>query len=676
MKLCHLFLSVYRNRFFSYRSLILAILALLGGVSWSGGDTVKTIDLTIPPDDTQLVALKGKEQLSSLRDALGSALTTQWKASKAGRSGSSAQAAFAKWVDLYQWLDLLESDEKEITKRWLGRHLIITEQQSGPDRSMQITIIQPGVSLSHASVSPEMLDKIMSDDVVLQKIVAKLVEQPFAPASGVVADRLEPDFISATLADPDFLRRWSECYSQDDFAPKVLLNLQAIWKSHADDWHEFQSLALALAVVKDQPAPDFWPHRQVAQVDVPREEGQPEELFADWVEAFRSGKLRMDPRLLEVGDLKFVVDAPLKKSEFAFIRENPQLAHLDPQKAFESIAYDQGRVVKNIYDWPWGEYLLADIKLHGGICVDQAYYASVVGKALGMPTIFFSGQGKDGGHAWVGYLKGPGHWELSVARYASQNYATGEGLNPQDWTPITDHDLELITRHLGNRDFQNAARRDLVIASAFRRKGNLVGEGLALQSALQVSPENPSLWDAREEWLIRSGAPVTDLKAHHQAAIAQFSRFSDLKAQHQQALITLSVRSGDKKKAEELSNQIVHENRGGWSRDARTDLSAQAAWSLISDHLQAKDFPSAVAEYERQLHLLGENGGGNFFYKVVAPLASGLITAGRQDLALQVLKESYRTLKPENDSILDHDLRKLWAAAGGAPSKPVSTPRQ
>lgn len=617
----------------------------------------------------------GNEKLLTLRDSLGDALASHWKAASSGRPGSCAQESFARWVDLYQWLDLLASDESAVIRRWLAHHLTVTEQQAGQDQSMHLTIIQPGVALSHAAVSPALLDKIMADNAVLSQLMAKLVAQPFTPATGRLIDRLSPDFLAATLSDPGFLQRWSECFSQDDVAPKVLLNLQAIWKTHPADWHEFQALAVALAIVKDQPAPENWPHHQVAQVDVPREEGKPEELFAQWVGAFRSGKLRMDPRLQEVGDLKFVIDAPLKESEFSFVRNNPQLAHLDPQKAFESISYDQGRFIKSVYDWPWGEYLLADIKLHGGICVDQAYYAAVVGKALGIPTIFFSGQGRDGGHAWVGYLKGPGHWDLNVARYASQNYATGEGLDPQSWTPISDHDLELITRHLGNRDFQNAARRDLVLAADFQRKGDLAGEGRALQSALQVSPENPALWDVREEWLIRSGAPVADLKSHHQAAIAQFSRFSDLKAQHQQALVALAFRSGDKKNAEEISDQIVHENRGGWSRDSRTDLSAQAAWSLISERMQVKDFTGAMEEFERQLHLLGENGGGDFYYKVVSPLASGLITAGRQDLALRVLKESYQTLKPTYDSILDHDLRKLWAAAGGAPSKPASSPR-
>ena len=651
------------------------LLTLLLGVLSPRTGFAEVLDLTRPPDYRQLGTITGNERLVALRKTLGDALAAQWKAASPDHPGSSAQENFARWVDLYQWVDFLESDETAVTKRWLSRHLDVTAQQSGLNQSLRISIIPPGELLNRTPVSPELLAKMTADSTVLPQVMARLVAQPFTPSGGLLADRLSPDFIAATLSDPDFMSRWSECFSPDDVAPKVLLNLQAIWKAHPADWHEFQSLALALAIVKDQPAPENWPHHQVAPGNVPREEVQPEELFAKWVEAFRSGKLRMDPRLLEIGDLKFVIDAPLKESEFESIRNNPQLAHLDPQKAFESIEYDQGRYVKSVYDWPWGEYLLADIKKHGGICVDQAYYAAITGKALGIPTIFFSGQGKDGGHAWIGYLKGPGHWDLNVARYASQNYATGEGLNPQSWTPISDHDLELITRHLGNRDFQNAARRDIVLAADFQRKGDMAGEGRALQSALQVSPENPVIWDAREEWLLRSHAPAADLKAHHLAAIAQFSRFSDLKAQHQQALIAQALQSGDQKGAASISDQIVHENRGGLSSGARTDLSAQAAWLLVSERMKVKDFSGAVEVFEHQLHLLGASGGGDFYYGVVAPLASALISAGRQDLALRVIKESFQTIKPTNDSILDHDLRKLWASAGGAPSKSSSAPR-
>ena len=625
-------------------------------------------DLSRPPDYQQIATIEGNEKLTAFRNSLGDALALKWKASESGRPGSCSEEAFARWVDLYQWLDLLMSDEATVMRRWLERHLRLEEHPTVQGTNLQITLFRPGMPINHAPVSEGLLEKVLADGSMMSQIMEKLVSQPFAMGKGLLADRLTPDFIAATLSDPEFLRRWSESFSQNDVAPKVLLILQSIWKSHPADWHDFQSLALALAVVKDQPTPDYWPHHQVSPSDVPRGEDPPAELFAEWVDASRNGKLRMDPKQLEVANLKFVIDAPLKYQEFASIRGNPMLAYLTPPKAFESIKYDQGRVAGNTYDWPWGPYLLSSIKARGGICVDQAYYAAIAGKALGIPTIFFSGQGKDGGHAWIGYMKGPGQWDLNVARYGSENYSTGEGLDPQSWTPITDHDLDLLTLHLGSSFYLNAARRDQVIAANFRRKEDLASEGRALQSALIACPENPAFWDAREEWLIRSGASPDELKSHHQAAINQFSRFNDLKAQHQQSLVELALRSGEKKDALQLTEGIASENRGGWSRNAQSDVSARAIWALINVHLQTGDFAGAIEEFERQLRLLGSGGGGDFFYLVVAPFSSQLIKSGHQSDALRVLKESYLTLKPSRDSLLDHDLRKILDSAGGGTS--------
>jgi len=627
-----------------------------------------SIDVTRPPDFTRIAAQANSGKFAEFRNALGDALAANWKAAQAGRPGSSSQGANAQWVDLYRWLDLLESEESVVTKQWLALHLHLGKQMTLQGERFSVEVIGAGYPLNHEPQNAELFQKITSNDSELAQVLGMLVAQPFVPQSGRLAERLDPQFIAATLSDPEFLKQWSESFREENFAPKVLLNLQDIWKANRDTWHEFLPLALALAVVKDQPAPNFWPHRQVAPAEVLRKEVPPEQLFAQWVVAYRAGKLRVDPRQLSVAELKFVVDAPIDPQELDWVRNNPSLARQDPAKAFESITYDRGRVIKNVYVWPWGSYKLAAIKEHGGICVDQAYYASISGKALGIPTIFLSGQGKDGGHAWVGYLRGPGRWDFNVARYADQDYATGEAFDPQGWTKITDHDLDLLTRHLGNRDPQNAARRDLVIASDFRRKGDLAGEGRALESALATCPENPICWDAREEWLVRSGASMASLKAFHTAAISQFTRFNDLKVLHQQALVKLALNAGDQKNADALSDQIVHENQAGWSRDARTDLSAAAAWELISRRIQANDIAGAITEFERQLRIQGVKGGGDFCYKVIFPLAQKLIAAGHRDLALKVLKEGFTTVRPEKDSLIDRDFHRIWSDAGGAPS--------
>ena len=161
---------------------------------------------------------------------------------------------------------------------------------------------------------------------------------------------------------------------------------------------------------------------------------------------------------------------------------------------------------------------------------------------------------------------------------------------------------------------------------------------------------------------------MSELKAHHEAAIGQFSGFTDLKSRHQQALANIALRSGDRKTAEQLSEQIVNENREGWTRDVRTDLSAAAAWVVIQSRLDGGDVTGAMDEFERQLRSQGERGGGDFYYNVIAPLASRLMSAGHQDLSLRVLKDSLATLKPSKDSLIERDLRNLWEKAGGLSS--------
>ena len=634
------------------------------------GGTVEAVpDLTRPPDYSQMASLARSGGLSGFRSALGDALAVQWKPARNGRPGTCGEETFGKWVDLYQWLDLLESEESSVTKRWLSHHLSSTDEQTVGGEKIGVTIHVPGSPLvqRYDALQHRVTEQVAGDSSLLGQVMGKLVAPPFLPRNGRLIDRLDPEFVAFTLADPVFLARWSESFSEDDFAPKVLLNLQSIWKSNSAEFHDFLNLALALSVVMDQPFPDFWPHHQVPQRDVPRVELQPSESFARWVEAFRTGKLRTDLRQLAVKELKFVIDAPLAPSEFDFIRGSPSLSRLDPPHAFASIAYDRGRIAKDVYEWPWGAYLLSSIRNHGGICVDQAYYAAILGKAQGIPTIFFAGQGKDGGHAWLGYLKGRDSWDLNVGRYSAQNYATGEGLDPQNWTPITDHALDLLTRHLGNRDPQDFARRDLVMAWNFRRRNDAVAEGRALDSARMTCPENPRLWDAREDWLQRTASSAAEIKAHHESAIRQFSRFTDLRTQHEQALVRLARDTGDTATATRLSEQIVHENRGGLTGEGRADLSAAAAWNLINARMTARDLKGAVAEYERQLRFQGIGGGGDFFYRVVSPFASRLIADGRRDLALVSLKDAFVTMKPEKGSLVDRDLRKLWEKAGGLP---------
>src|SRR5690349_8136024 len=80
----------------------------------------------------------------------------------------------------------------------------------------------------------------------------------------------------------------------------------------------------------------------------------------------------------------------------------------------------------------------------GRICADQAFFVSETGKAQGIPTLLFLGQGSSGGHAWVGYMGEAGKWNLEVARYREQNFVAGSAWDPHTWRRVTDAQIRFL----------------------------------------------------------------------------------------------------------------------------------------------------------------------------------------------------------------------------------------
>jgi len=618
------------------------------------------LDLSKPPDRGMVVANCTREGIVAFRQRLADGLIGAWEPASGRSSGSCARPEFARWVELSKWVGLLASDESSVTKRWLSRHVSADHDGAGGKNGVRLTVHEPGsqVVIRYDEFQHQAVEHLASDPILLPRAMDSLVSKPYMPHNGPLITRLENGFLDETSGDQRFLRLWCEYFSEDDFAPKVLTDLQSIWKSSPADFREFPELALAIAMVRDQPAPSFWPHHQVSPSAFHRVDQSPVELFSGLVTAHRQGKLRRDLHSTGVRNLMFVVDAPVDPSELAWVRNDHRGSREEPPAALSSINYDEGRMLTQSYVWPWGGYRLESIRRRGGICIDQAYYAAVCAKALGIPSIVFAGLGKDGGHSWVGYQRRGGGWDFAVGRPSGQGLATGEALDPENWTPVTDHDMEsMISGHGAPRS--DAAARDLAMAGVFRFRNNASGEGKAILSALSRDRRCPEYWDAYEDWLFRTGSSFSELKVHHETAIKSLSYSRDLRARHEEALARLDVKSGDRSGAETIDRRILEENKKG-----RADLSAAATARLLSRKMEGGDPEAALREYRKQLSVQG-NGGSDFFYRVTTPLCVFLISKGRPDLSRRVLKEAYDVMNPRRGSLLDHDFRKLWKQAGG-----------
>jgi hypothetical protein len=96
------------------------------------------------------------------------------------------------------------------------------------------------------------------------------------------------------------------------------------------------------------------------------------------------------------------------------------------------------------------DFTLPNLFKVGGVCIEQAYYASEVAKALGVPGTIVYGKGESGiGHAWFTYFQlnqagTSASWAGGAGRYQSQLYFTGNVYDPASGEQILDTELVLV----------------------------------------------------------------------------------------------------------------------------------------------------------------------------------------------------------------------------------------
>jgi tetratricopeptide (TPR) repeat protein len=468
---------------------------------------------------------------------------------------------------------------------------------------------------------------------------------------------IESGLAKELLSDPVVSRMFFSTLSEQDSVPRVLENLSSIRTAHPKKFGEYASLAIAIAVVNDVPLPQGWPHHQVAAELVPISILPVDQQFSRWVAANEARQLLLDPRKLSPSQLKFVVDAFVREEELVWARKNVRLTRSTFEKAYFQINYSHERLKAQQYDWTGGPYTLAAIRKEGGICVDQAYYASMAGKALGLPTLFFTGQGSDGGHAWFGYMRSDDQWEIDCGRYSQHNYATGEALDPQTWQPISDHELELLAARFRDKPEFAASMNTLAVAEILEKSGDNPKAGQAYEKAIQLCPKNADAWSATAAFLQRRGAPAKERILFHERAKTQFANQADLKVLHQQALISIYQEQGDIESVKKIEQQILSQNRS-----KRSDLSVNMAADQLTALLEAGNMAEAKKLFRRQVHSLSQTGGGNFYYDVAEPYIRVLIEKGDKSEARRSIDLVRRKLTPQPGGILDVSMNDLETA--------------
>ncbi len=102
-------------------------------------------------------------------------------------------------------------------------------------------------------------------------------------------------------------------------------------------------------------------------------------------------------------------------------------------------------------------YNLPNILHYGGVCADQAFFASEAGKAIGVPTAYDTGMSGVVGHAWVGFLQQVGNqaaWNFNVGRYSEYRGVVGIVQNPVTRRHEPDSFISLSSQFIGTTQHQ------------------------------------------------------------------------------------------------------------------------------------------------------------------------------------------------------------------------------
>ncbi len=447
----------------------------------------------------------------------------------------------------------------------------------------------------------------------------------------------------------DLIRAYLENVREEDSRAQALIMLAQMQARAPQELKNLPLVAVALVLVFDRPFPEQWPHFQVPLSAVPREEVDSVSRLQQMGQLQSRRRYAFDLPVLTVSELKFLVDHSLPESELEWARKNVTTSRSSFDRVFPSIRYDFGRLKAGRLTWPYPSYRLADIKEKGGICVDQGYFAAMAGKAKGLPTLFFTGQGDSGGHAWFGYLDAPGRWVTDCGKYAEENYPVGNALDPQTWKPITDTELTFLAK---GRERSDGYRQVKLWTDYAAAMGEQDGDE-ALEAALALQPEFVPAWDVKGLWLEKNGSPQAR-EEFWLAFVKRFARYPDLRVLGQEKLLDLAKAKGDIPSIRKLERQILVQNR-----TKRFDLSIGATASQVGEKVENGDWPGAEAAFRQALREFKGQSGGHLFYGLVVPFVETALSEGEPEAAQSALREAKRVLRAGKDTLVGQGLEKL-----------------
>jgi len=521
----------------------------------------------------------------------------------------SAQAA--GWYTLYRWADLFSQSENQAAARW-GE--IVERSKAG---------------YANRAASSHGLDRPMGD---------------FVPA----------ELRTYLMGSQNFSDQFFGLLSPLDHPPMVLNTLMVLWRHNQADFKEYANLAIAIAVVYDILPPPAWPHRQVTPQALARGLFPPADVFDFFIKSDRAGVLLQPLHTLAAAELKYVVDISANLDELAWAQQTVQVPLAALDRVYSMIQYRQDRVNAGKLVWPLASYRLPEILQAGGICVDQAYFATMVGKAKGVPTLMFCGTGRDGKHAWFGYLDGSGHWQLDCGRYLYHDFVDGFAIDPQTWTVISDHELKFLSEGFRQAPLFKTSRMHARFAELYLEAGDNAAASKAARMAANVERRNLDAWNLLIEAQERLGTPPRQVEATLQEAELAFKPYPDVEADFKRRFVSSLRSRGESSAADLVKRSVVHEDES-----ERENLNVQEAYDRMRASMDKDGVEGSIRTYYTVVNSYGRGAGIDFFHQVVEPFVDYLLRNSRPYEAVQAVGRARKVMRVEPNAQLDVELGAL-----------------
>ncbi|MCX6867565.1 MAG: hypothetical protein NTV46_15350 [Verrucomicrobia bacterium] len=304
-----------------------------------------------------------------------------------------------------------------------------------------------------------------------------------ADITSLVTDEYTGTFIKWLLHNNKAMEELLLTIHPKDNSAKMLKFFMDTWPVNEDKYAKYFALAVACAVVFDEPM--GIPH-PIGKAKYGEESSvNPLQRYLWYVKKNEKGKLAAPVHHQSARDLIWVVCAPVSTSELEWSLDKMQLRRKNWGHAYGMVKYLMERAVNGLN--PYKEYSFAEILKEGGVCADQSYFCVNTARAQGIPAMTIGGETNSGGHAWAGIKIDSNEWTTGVGRIAGA--AKGQAANPQTRDAISEQEIQLWNdRYHQSPVVTLSVWRHLWLADFFAATDNVTDNAATIHLANNIGP--------------------------------------------------------------------------------------------------------------------------------------------------------------------------------------------